>query len=80
MAEDTNRIVRDIISQTLNRPIGNDEHLARNQAPEWDSLKHVQVMFSLEDAFEVRFDEGELRSLDSIDAIVKAIERHQHKS
>ena len=80
MAEDINRTVRDIMSQTLNRPIGNDEQLARTQAPEWDSLKHVQIMFSLEDAFEMRFDESELRSLDSIDAIIKAIERHQRKS
>lgn len=80
MAEDTSRTARDIVSQTLNRPIGNDERLSRGQAPEWDSLKHVQIMFSLEDAFDVRFDEGELRSLDSIDTIVNAIERHQRKS
>ena len=43
-------------------------------------VKHVEIVFSLEDAFKVRFDDEELTALDSLDAIVSRLEQHlQHR-
>ena len=48
---------------------------ARADLPGWDSLKHVEIMFALEDALGVEFDESELGELDSIPRIVDAVAR-----
>jgi acyl carrier protein len=49
--------------------------VSRTDEPRWDSLKHVEIVFALEDAFDVRFDEDELATLDSAQALVAAVER-----
>ena len=67
--------VRNAMSTVLDRPIGPDENVARAEVPEWDSLRHVELMFSIEDACGVRFDEDELPVLGSLNAIVEAVER-----
>ena len=43
----------------------------------WDSLKHVELLFALEDELGVRFDEEELAGLSSTDALVDSIARHR---
>ena len=40
----------------------------------WDSLKHVAVIFAIEDEFEIRFSEEQMASLASLSAIVEAID------
>ena len=50
---------------------------SRKNTPQWDSLKHIEVIFALEDELGVRFSEEELSHLDSVDSIVdKALTRH----
>jgi acyl carrier protein len=46
-----------------------DANTARSNTPQWDSLKHIEVMFAIEDEFGVQFSEEELASLTSISAI-----------
>ena len=43
----------------------------------WDSLKHMEIVFALEDRYGVRFDESEFDALDSVDAIAIAVARHR---
>jgi acyl carrier protein len=46
--------------------------------PQWDSLRHIEVIFAIEDATGVQFDEAELAEIDSVSRLVSAIEAKQH--
>ena len=39
----------------------------------WDSLRHMRIVFALEEDFDVRFRDEELMSLTSVAAIRKAL-------
>lgn len=45
----------------------------RADTPQWDSLKHIEFMFALEEAFDLQFSEAELSVLDSVEAVVDAV-------
>jgi acyl carrier protein len=49
-------------------PVPQDE-LRRGDLPQWDSLKHVEIVFALEDRYDVRFDESEFALLLSTSSI-----------
>jgi acyl carrier protein len=66
------------LALVIGRAIGPAENPTRDGEPKWDSLKHVEIIFSVEDAFKVRFDDDELAELDSLDAIVACLEKHLH--
>ena len=69
-------IVRDLILRVLVIPGDRYSDLVRGEIAEWDSLKHMELVFALEDRFGVRFDEAEFAQLHSPAAIARAIERH----
>ena len=50
-----------------------DLEIPRNEIPEWNSLVHVEVIFSCEDQFEIEFSLDELPSLTTINALVLSI-------
>jgi acyl carrier protein len=54
-----------------------DQTVYRASTPSWVSLKHIELVFSLEDACDVKFDGEERSQLDSLDAIVTAVERNR---
>jgi acyl carrier protein len=45
-----------------------------HNTPQWDSLRHIEVIFAVEDATGVQFDEAELSELNSVARLVAAIE------
>ena len=50
---------------------------SRMNTPQWDSLKHIEVIFALEDELGFQFSEEELANLNSVDSIVdRALTRH----
>jgi acyl carrier protein len=53
------------------------DHPQRRSTPAWDSLKHMEIIFALEDRYDVRFDEHEFAALDSPQAICALIGRHR---
>ncbi|MCX7672529.1 MAG: acyl carrier protein [Thiobacillaceae bacterium] len=50
----------------------------RQEVPQWDSLRHVELMFALEDAFGVEFTAEELALLDSGEAIAAVLVEKGH--
>lgn len=72
-----NAKVREALSKALKRPVNESESIDRDTEPKWDSLKHVELLFSLEDIFSIRFDEKELAELNNIEALVESIEKHR---
>jgi acyl carrier protein len=43
--------------------------------PGWDSVGHLSLCGALEDAFDIRFDAGELADMNDVRSIISAIER-----
>jgi acyl carrier protein len=50
--------------------------LERSRIEEWDSLKHMELIFSVEERYGVQFDETEFMSLTSPAAIWSAVQKH----
>jgi acyl carrier protein len=70
------QIVAEVLSAVLHRHVEAGENLERAQAPEWDSLNHMEVVFSVEEKFDIRLSEEELASADSSSAICTLIRGH----
>jgi acyl carrier protein len=73
---DVSAEVRRVVGLVLRRDLPPSAGLSREDDPNWDSLKHVEIILSVESATGVRFDEIELAELDSVGAISAAVERH----
>jgi acyl carrier protein len=75
----TDSIVRNILQKTLSVDLPADDANVNSQnIAKWDSLKHIQIILALEDAFRVEIDEEDMLSLDSLASIRAYIEKHKH--
>ena len=72
-ATEINQQVRRLLSLALKRPLHAAENPSRASEPGWDSLKHVEIVFLMEDHFRVRFREPELRNVDDAEGLARAI-------
>jgi acyl carrier protein len=53
------------------QPVG--PGFCREEQPAWDSLKHIEVIFALEDRFKVRFSEADMQQMDSVGKITQRV-------
>ena len=54
-----------------------DIDCSRHNTPRWDSLKHVEIVFTLEDELNVEFTEEQMATLDSAQKIIEmALTQH----
>lgn len=44
---------------------------SRENTPQWDSLKHIEIIFCLEEELAVEFSEEQLKQLNSVRQIVE---------
>lgn len=51
--------------------------IVRAETAEWDSLKHVDLIFAIEDEFAVQLSEEEMINASSSTAIASIIEAHR---
>ncbi len=63
-----------LLSYILHRPIGAHENPSRATEPDWDSLKHIELMFLLEDHFGVRFSSAEMPEVEDALGIQRLLE------
>ena len=47
--------------------------LTARQVPEWDSLKHVELLMALEKEFQLSFSVGEMMNLQRVGDVVKLV-------
>ena len=70
---DLERDVRALVLRMLRLPAPPAGEFVRADVPEWDSLKHMEIVFALEDKYGVQFDESEFPALSSPAAIAAAV-------
>ena len=58
----------------LGHPV--DRALTRAGDDGWDSLKHMQLIFAVEEKFGVRFTEEEIPQMDSFSRLADYLEQH----
>ena len=67
--------IRDLILRLLRLDDTPPSALARGHVPQWDSLKHMEIIFALEDRYRVQFDEAEFAHLDTPARIAAAVKK-----
>lgn len=68
MEEKLIEIVLDVLGIT------NDELTERfDDVTVWDSLRRVEILFSIEDEYDITFDEEELKSLNTPKKLIAAV-------
>ncbi|MBK9162181.1 MAG: acyl carrier protein [Nitrosomonadales bacterium] len=65
--------VLSVLRVVLKQPFDNGADITRQNTPGWDSLKHIEIMFALEDELDVAFSEEELAKLDGVQKIIEAV-------
>ena len=63
----------EICSAVLEHPVTAD--LARGDDAGWDSLRHMQIIFGVEEKFGLQFAEDEIFRLDSVARLVDFLEQ-----
>ncbi len=66
--------VRRVLQTVVGRELAAGEELSRADEPRWDSLKHVEILFGVEEALGIQYDAEELAELDSVGKLVAAAE------
>jgi acyl carrier protein len=74
--EDVDRTVREILQTVLGRRFARHEEIRRSRESAWDSLAHVNILFSIESELGIQFRADELDDLDSLEKLVAAAEAH----
>jgi len=72
--------IRRLVAAVLGIQLMPSMQVSRATEPKWDSLKHVQIMFTLEDAFSMRFTEDEMSCLADLAGLVAAVKKHRQGS
>lgn len=75
LSEKTRSEVLRLLGYILGRPVGRQETPSRVAEPAWDSLKHIELMFLLEDHFGIRFSETAMAEMEDVEAIVREVTR-----
>jgi acyl carrier protein len=63
----------EICSAVLEHPV--TAELARSNDASWDSLRHMQIVFAVEEKFDLQFTEDQIFRLDSIDKLAGLLEQ-----
>lgn len=65
-----------LLAQLFGRTIPLSAEFCRESEPDWDSIRHLELVFALEDEFNVRFSPNDIQDLDSAKGIVHVLERY----
>jgi acyl carrier protein len=81
--DDVERSVREIFALVLKREVAPGTDVVRAAEPAWDSLKHMDLVFTIEERYEIQIKQEEIPALHSLNCIVdRVIDYHeaQHSS
>ena len=64
-----NQKVNEMLSVLLKEEFGAEAMIDRDDTPKWDSLKHVELIFLLEDEFDIEIPEEDMPGLSSTEKV-----------
>ena len=64
----------EICSAVLEHPV--TAAVGRGNDANWDSVRHMQIVFAVEEKFDLQFTEDQIFRLDSIDKLAGLLEQH----
>jgi acyl carrier protein len=70
---EVDKIIREVFSTILKREVKRGEAVSREKESRWDSLKHIELIFMLEERLGVRFNESQMVELGSLEETVKCV-------
>lgn len=62
-----------VIGTVLKQNFDLNSEIEAESLPEWNSLKHIEIMFAIEDELGIEFSSEELSQLNSVAKIVIAV-------
>ncbi|EAC1619524.1 acyl carrier protein [Campylobacter jejuni] len=65
----------EILKNILEIEVNEHTNLSMNNCPEWNSLAHIDIIMSLEEELEIRFDKEKLTELNSQNMLLKEIKK-----
>jgi acyl carrier protein len=68
--------VREVMQVVLGHSLAPGADVRRADEPAWDSLAHVNLIFSVESELGIQFGPEELDALDSLERLVAAADAH----
>lgn len=69
-------VVLNVLAAVLKCPVTSESD--RENTPQWDSLKHIEIIFTIEDELGLQFPEESLASLNSVARIVEVASGLRH--
>ena len=67
------RVIK-IFSLVFDRKIQKNENLIYGKTEDWDSLKHIEIILSVEEEFDIHFTKKDINELTSLNDIVDMVE------
>jgi acyl carrier protein len=64
--------VLSVLNSVLHLDLQSGCRPSRQDLPNWDSLKHIEIIFGLEEELGLEFTEDELAGMDSLEKIMAA--------
>ena len=65
--------LREILETALAMPLEDVENPSRDELEGWDSLAHIEVVFMVEEEFDVRLSEAEIAAVRSLEDLVEVV-------
>lgn len=75
MPEDLDSTLAEILSAALMREVKPGEFLSRDETSAWDSLKHMEIVFAVEAAFDISLPEDVIGEIKNTSELRRAVER-----
>ncbi len=76
MAETLEARVRALMAPLLGIDPAGPGEVLRDDTAQWDSLRHIELIFLIEEEFGVTLTEAQMAELDSLSAAVRLLEAH----
>lgn len=67
------RSVLNVINIILKESFSIFDDISRENISSWNSLKHIEIMFAIEEEMGIQFSEDELAKLNSMNKIIDAV-------
>lgn len=68
--------VRALMAPLLGIDPAGEGDVVREDVAQWDSLRHIELIFLIEEEFGVTLEEAQMAQLDSLSAAVRLLESH----